>query len=373
MQDLRLVIVIDRFTVLGGAQKVIADQANFWDTKGWKVDLMSLEDPVGGAPAFPLNSGVKFTSLATDERIVRTVPYLTRLRRLLYLRRSILARRPNVVLGIMPVAATKVLQALAGSRIPVIAVEHCDPASQPLPETLVKLRRRLYPKAASVVCLNERAMGYFSEKIQSKGAIIPNAVTLPTVTLTEANLKREPGRKYAIFVGRLDPIQKRVDRLITAFAAVAGRHPEWILELWGEGEDRDNLHSLIQAKELSSQVRLMGPTRCPFAVMRASHLLLLTSEFEGMPLVIGEAMAAGLPVVTFDCPTGPREMIRHEVDGILVPNGDVTEFAKALERIFTDEPLRLNLALKAPEVLNRFSLDKIMSMWCQTITVVANA
>jgi glycosyltransferase involved in cell wall biosynthesis len=123
---------------------------------------------------------------------------------------------------------------------------------------------------------------------------------------------------------------------------------------------------------LDTVVSLPGVTPEPGKAMRRAQVFVLSSRYEGFPTVLGEAMALGLPVVAFDCPSGPREMIRDGVDGLLVSRGDIGALAAAIQRVLEDEDLRFGLRSRAPEILKRFAIEPIMERWEALLGEVAD-
>jgi glycosyltransferase involved in cell wall biosynthesis len=163
-------------------------------------------------------------------------------------------------------------------------------------------------------------------------------------------------------MGRLSP-EKGFDLLIRAFAQVAASHPDWSLQILGEGEHRPALEALVHAFQLGDRVRLPGWVDQPESLLQQAALFVLSSRYEGFPNALLEAMASGLTCISFDCDSGPVEIIRHEVDGLLVPAEDTDALARALERLMADEALRVRLALEATTVVARFGYDGVLEQW----------
>jgi glycosyltransferase involved in cell wall biosynthesis len=197
---------------------------------------------------------------------------------------------------------------------------------------------------------------YFDPKMRKRSWVIPNPVDLP------ATIERKRGGNILTAVGRLVP-QKGFDLLLKAFAQVSSNFPEWTLVIWGEGPDRSALEAERDRLGLRGRVELPGVTSRPGIWVDTADAFVLSSRFEGWGIALLEAMAADLPVISFDCEWGPREMIEDEHSGLLVEPGNVDALAGALRRVLGDGSLRNRLAAAAGPSARRFTPQHIMKQW----------
>ena len=175
--------------------------------------------------------------------------------------------------------------------------------------------------------------------------------------------------RTVVTLGRLE-LEKRYDRLLEAWAIVAARHPDWQLRIYGDGSLRQALDRQVTALGLTETAHLMGTTSAAIDELQRSSVFALSSEQEGLPLVMAEAMSCGVPCVAFDCAPGIREIIRDGEDGIVVRNRDVAALADGICRLIEDEGLRRDLGARARENIARFRLEDIMRHWEQLFEVV---
>jgi GalNAc-alpha-(1->4)-GalNAc-alpha-(1->3)-diNAcBac-PP-undecaprenol alpha-1,4-N-acetyl-D-galactosaminyltransferase len=266
---------------------------------------------------------------------------------------------------------TNVLLLLAtrGLNIPVIVAEHIDPRVWFIGASADCLRRLLYPRASAVIVLTA-GIGQWARQIVGSEAVtvIPNPVGEQCLRRSQSIIKGK--QHFVVAMGRMD-FQKGFDLLLRAFALCVERYPDWTLRLVGQGAEQQRLWNLSDQLGIKHAVRFEPVTKEPEKVFRESDLFVLSSRFEGFPMVLLEAMACGLPVVSFDCMSGPREMIRHDVDGLLVPPEDVDALAKAMARLMGDARERRRLAERAVEVTDRFGLPRVMAMWSEVLTTAS--
>jgi glycosyltransferase involved in cell wall biosynthesis len=342
----------------GGAERMMAILTHAWAERGWQIELvLTLSNPADEQffEADPRVT-VQHLDLYRPSRGLRQA-LRSNLWRIRTLRRAIRATRPDAVLAFMVETNVLTILATRGLGRPVVVEEHIYSSWPPLSMPWRMLRLLTYPLASSVVALTPSALAALGPARGRRGRVVPNPVMPAPPGPAEPAVP-----PIIVAMGRLVP-QKGFDMLLDAFAPVARRHADWNLEIWGEGPQRAALERKRNALGLEQRVRLPGTTAAPHDTLRRAGIFVMSSRREGFPMVLGEAMASGVPCVSFDCPSGPRELIRDGVDGLLVPPNDVAALTAALERLVVDRELAGRLASKAPDVVERFSLEAVLDQW----------
>lgn len=217
---------------------------------------------------------------------------------------------------------------------------------------------RLVRKFDKFVVLSNEDCGYWGDL--SNIEVIPNAALISGSDYATTESKR------VIAVGRLD-YQKGFDRLIEAWALVqqTDKYSDWHLDIFGQGEWRDMLQQMIDERGLQDRVTLNKPTKDIAKEYASSSMLVMSSHYEGFPMVMIEAMACGLPVVTFDYKCGPRDIIDHEINGLLVKDGDIEGLAKAMISMMRDDAARKRMGENAKKVVETYSEETVMEQWIE--------
>jgi len=353
----------------GGAERVAANTANAWVARGDKVTIITLA-PVS-EDFYPLDSAVRrigLNLLSSSNSSVSGV--FANIRRVWCLRRELKMLKPDVLIGMETSANIIAVLANGWMSCCVIVSERIYPPMSLVSSIWWPLRRWVYPHASVVLALTEESREWLIRNCPgSNVVVIPNAVQFP---LPDGNSCIDPdqiiaeNQRIILAVGRLVP-QKGFDMLVKAFSQIAGSHSGWDLVILGEGKERKNLLSEISDMGLSNRIFLPGSAGNISQWYQRAEIFVMSSRFEGFPNTLTEAMAHRLAVISFDCDTGPRDLIRHEVDGLLVTPGDVSELASGLSLLIKDEVLLKRYAARAVEVHDRFSMDRILNLWDEVI------
>jgi glycosyltransferase involved in cell wall biosynthesis len=351
--DCHIAIVLAGLSA-GGAERVIAQLAGQWHGVARRVTVIAFDSP--DEPIYhPLPSGVRVHRLAVGGRGPKTI-----LRRVSALRTFLTRERPDILVSFLTKINVIALVASIGTQVPVVVAERNNPEQQNAHWIWNAALRVLYGRAAAIVCQTAGSMRCIPQAYRGRTVVIPNPVTAYPVQPVGT------GSMRLTAVGRLTP-QKGFDLLIDAFSLVAPHHPEWILDIWGEGSDRKALERRAASLGLAEKVCFRGVSAEPGGWIRDSTAFVLSSRFEGFPNVLSEAMAAGLPVVATRCDFGPEEIVVDQVTGLLVAPS-VAALASGLDRILGQPNLRAQLGTAARSIEADFSIDAVTALWLRTLS-----
>ncbi len=343
----------------GGAERVAATMANQWAASGDRVTVITLDTVE--SDVYHVDSRAERIGLGLMETSRNTWAAIwNNRRRVRALRSAIGSASPDCVVSVTDQMNLVTLLACRGLSVPVVIAEHSDPRHQHLGTIRERLRRRMYPQAAAIVVLTQAVADYLRGVVGARPIyVIPNGIAPPSAHVLSLRTAEEP---LIVAMGRLSE-EKGFDTLIDAFAALASEHTRWRLKIAGEGPQRTALQQRIEQHAMGARIELVGWVDDPAVFLADAAIFVLSSRYEGFPVSLLEAMALGLAVVSFDCDSGPREIIRHEQDGLLVEPGAERLLTEAMSRLIREASLRQRLGDAACAVVERFSPERFVERW----------
>lgn len=346
----------------GGAEKVIAMLANHRVAQGDEVEVAAMRAPKDGT-YYTYSPKVRLTVLEPDVELSAPASQLRRLRQI---RRLIRDRKPDVIVSFLTKINVLTLVAGLGRRVPIVISERNNPGVQNNHPIWKKAAMLLGPRASAIVTLTERGRDQLPNRLHPRTHVIPNPCT-PMKGRREQSAKRATD---LVAVGRLD-WQKGFDLLLQSLAQLRTTHPDINLTIFGEGPERPTLEQLRSELDLDGVVSMPGTTQKHGAWLSKGDIVVVTSRYEGFCNVVAEATLSGVPIVSFDCEFGPREMIRHEVNGLLVQTGDVEDLTANLRRLIEDAELRQAISRAANLNADYLDPDRILGDWDRVINSAA--
>lgn len=365
----------------GGAERVCVNLANAWAARGHRLTILTGSH--GPEPiAYPLDAQVcrrdlNWKRFATVEELNRnsaecllrglsgltSAHFKRQIPLLAILRHAILKTSPDVVVAHLDVTNLRVILALHETKLPVIVCEHTDSTKVGI-GVWQQPRRLLYRRVAAVVAPHPAIANWFARHGATARAI-PNVLHGPPAPRARSN---EKPRRRLVTLARLSP-ERHTSLAMLAFADIAAEFPDWDLEINGEGRLYESLEQLA-ARVAPGRIHLRGFTDDPYAMLSAADLFVSTSWVEGFGNAIWEALASGVPVVAMDSGAPVRSLVRDGVDGLIVRPFKRAALTQALASLMRDDAKRLSFAARAPEVINRFSLESALRQWDELLAEV---
>lgn len=379
---MKILYALESVNLAEGFDRVIIEKANYFAEHGLEV-ILCVTSHALAEPYFPISDKVRVIDLGLDFHrqyghnvVVRAFIYLTLMRRYKKILSDLLhAERPDIVitsLGREMDFLTEIHDGsvkLAESHIARDFVRnfHLMENRGLFYRLIVRYWRHKMDRAVhnldALVLLTQHDADSWAGL--TKTYVIPNSIPFyPSCSSSCDN-------KTVIFVGRFNE-QKGLEYLIKTWESTFKKHRDWTLHIYGDGDQKEMLYQLISKAGLEKGVKVFQPTKKIMDKYLESSIFLLTSRFEGLPMVIVEAMACGLPVVSFDCPYGPADIIRNGEDGYLVEYLNTDEAALKVCELIENPELRKQMSCNARENIKRFDRNVIMKKWVDLFEILRN-
>ena len=352
--------------VMGGAERVMATIANELVERGNEVTLVTMKE---AKSAYRLDDRVKFVGakgvLDKQSGIKRKIQLLiSGIRGTSFYVKQLKENNPDIVLSfltntnLMAIIVNKLFE----RKIPVVISERCDPQSRG--RIITKVCNWIYPKSSCIICQSNKVLDYFKDiSLRAELVVIPNPINDEAITNKVANRRR----KVIVGVGRLNK-QKNFDLLINSFNLIKHEFPEYNIEIYGQGPEKQHLLDLIKSLGLNERITLMGTRDKVMETIYDSSLYVMSSNFEGFPNALIEAMASGLPVICTDFPTGTaNEIIENGKNGYIVPVGDEEKMSIAMRKILNSNKLQQEMSFENKKIKETLDKKLIVDKWVNVL------
>lgn len=378
---MRILYIYPELTIQGGADKIIIEKANYFVKHGLEVIIVT-ESQMGRPPVFPLepevmhiDMGLDFNKQYTQKFFRRAYTYFSlMIKYKSRLRKVIKQEHPDITITTLGrsidfITDMKDCSIIMGEAHTIRAhlrsfymMEDRGFAYRYVAKFMKWRTSRRISRLDALVLLTKDDADTWIE-VQKK-YVIPNPISF---------YPPQPGKlqnKQVIMVGRFNDA-KGYDYLIAAWEIVHKKHPDWILNAYGSGELHDQVVLWIKEKHLEDSIILHEPTINIMEKYLENSICVLSSRYEGFSLVILEGMSCGVPFVSFDCPHGPRNIIRNGEDGLLVEYLNTQALADGVCKLIENEDLRKQFGAKAREDVKRFSREGVMQQWMDLFNTLA--
>lgn len=339
----------------GGAERTVSYLSSYLIDKGEEVTIYMMNNRI----CYNINPKVKIICGDFSEHgksnLKRKVNSIWRF---VAINQAVRKEKPDIVFCIMADHA-KYLMLDFNKRYKLIVSERSNPKF--ISKKEYWLRKRIIKSSDGIIFQTRRVTENYKGLVKGKGVIIPNAVGNELISQMQISWNIEC-RNSIVAVGRLDS-SKDYFTLIKAFQLFYETHSNYILEIYGEGCDREKLEKYIEKKHLKNIIFLKGT--CADAIVKISDAscYILTSVFEGMPNSLMEAMGIGMPCIATDCEYGPSELIKNNWNGLLVPVKDVKAISNALSKMTDDREFAIKCGKNAKEILKTNSVESVCSRY----------
>lgn len=337
----------------GGAARAMSNLSSQFADNGYDILFVTSYRSEG---EYPLNEKIKRINL--EEKKYSESRFKRNVGRIYKLRKICITERPDVLIAFMGEPNFRAVMATLGLRTKTVISVRNDPNIEYQGRLMNFVGKHILPLADGCVFQTEDAKAWFPHKLQKKSTIIFNAVK-PVFY----QIDRKPKTGVVVSCGRLQP-QKNQKMLINAMYRIKDKYPFVRLKIYGEGILEGELKQLIFELNLQDTIRLEGQTSNVVDVLKYADIFALTSDFEGMPNALMEALAVGVPSISTDCPCGgPKMLIENGINGLLIPVGDEDALVNSIEKLLSDDVLKKNMSYIAQQRARQYTAVEIYNQW----------
>ena len=346
----------------GGAERVTSILANRYADMGIEVAVFVMKSV--SSNSYSLRENIRIINLSEEKALKAAGSgLLYNIKRICILRRSVKSYSPQVLFTMMINANVIGALALLRSGIACVVSERNDPSQFPVGTLWAVLRRISYGLSFSVVAQTSRAQKWLEKNTSAKRVtVIPNPIELPMIDGQPHVETPNKDEKMILAVGRLCQ-QKQFDHLIDAFSSLTRDFPGWSVSILGEGGDREDLLSQISSRRVEGKVRLIGRVGNMSDWYQAADLFVMPSRFEGFPNALAEAMANGVPSISYDCPSGPAELIDQGINGWLAKANSVDDLTSKMRAVMDNPHIAEGVSIEARKISKSLNPVVIANRW----------
>ena len=360
MSEIKKILIVTGSLNTGGAQRAVANITNCFEKEEIHVIIGLVAD--NASVTMEIHKKAEIRLIPKKQYKNSFDRYYSRM---LFTRKLIREVKPDVIISFLSYVNITSCIASFGLGIPLIVSERSDPNRDPDRLFFRILRKVVYPWAKGYIFQTEEAKKFFAKHIQKKGMVIQNSLPEQLPDVNRIIIKRN-----IVAVGRLVAV-KNYEMLIKAFSVFSKQHPEYVLEFFGDGAERNVLEEQCRKMNIYEKTIFHGNCDDVILQIRDASMFVLTSEYEGMPNALLEAMAMEVPCIATDCPIGgPRSLIEDGVNGYLVPVNDVPTLVKKMCVIAENPKLACNMGRNAGRVRINNSSEKIGKAYCDYINTI---
>ena len=360
---MRILYLTDQTYLHGGIEKVLSQKANYLaEVSNYEIYIVTYNQQ-HNQPIYVFSTKIKMVDLGINYKIGRSYFHPLHLKKIpkhrAALKKTIQLIQPDIIISCSFGADFYFIPSLE-KHIPKIKEFHSsryfyNGNSFSIKDKLLKrLTTITENKYHQLAILNDSERGFYQNK---KIEVIPNPAS---ISMERADLTS----KKILAAGRISLV-KNFSELIEIFARISTVFPDWELHFFGEdyGGTQAELEQKIKDFGLESQIKFMGVSSDLKNIMQEYSIYAMTSETECFPMVLLEALSVGMPVISYDCPTGPKHILTNNEDSFVVPYKNLDNFVDKLKELMQNENLRQKMAIKGRENVYRFSIDKVMKQW----------